>query len=121
MMRPRLPCNSPAIGWLRLQPFEHERGVGASEAEAVRQDASERHVVLARAHDRHVGERRSPLLDVAALAYEAVVHHQKRIDRLLHPGGAERMASERLGGGDWRALVAEYPAQRPDFLQIDDR
>ena len=37
------------------------------------------------AHDRHVGEGRVELLDVGALADEAVVHHQERVDRLLHP------------------------------------
>ena len=61
------------------------------------------HIVAPLAHDRHVGEGRIEVLDIGALADEAVVHHQQRIDRLLHAGRAERMAGQRLGRRDRRA------------------
>ena len=58
--------------------------------------------------------------DVGAFADETVLHHQKRIDRLLHAGGAERMACQRLGRRNRRALVAdaEYLADRLDLGRI---
>ena len=59
---------------------------------------------------------------MGALADEAVVHHQERIDGLLHAGGAERMAGERLGGRDRRAFLArpEDLADRLDLLLVAD-
>src|SRR5437016_3059320 len=105
-------CAAAAVGFasalaeaaLRVHPFEHDRGVGAAEAERVRQYAAEPHMVAPLARDRHVGERRIETLDMGALADEAIVHHQQRVDRLMRAGGAERMAGERLGGRDRRAL-----------------
>src|ERR1700758_3280744 len=52
----------------RIQPLEHQRGVGAAEAERVRQHGAELGVVDALAHDRHVGENRIEFVDVRALA-----------------------------------------------------
>src|SRR5215813_348935 len=90
----------------RIQPLEDQRGVGAAEAEGVRQDRADLGVVDALAHDRHVGEHRIKFRDMGALADEAVIHHQQRVDRLLHAGGAERMAGQRLGRGDRRTFLA---------------
>ena len=44
------------------------------------------HVVDPLADDVHVGERRIDFVDMGALADEAVLHHQQRVDRLLHAG-----------------------------------
>src|SRR6201987_4687616 len=115
MISPRFPCiracidppvplyARPAVP-SRVQPLEHHRRIGAAEAERVRQHAAERNIVAPLAHDRHVGEGGIERLDVRALADEAVVHHQERIDRLLRAGGAERMAGQRLGRRDRRHL-----------------
>ena len=43
---------------LAVVAAEHERGVGAAEAEAVGHDAVDVDIVLTLAHDRHVGQRR---------------------------------------------------------------
>jgi hypothetical protein len=68
-------------------------------------------------------KRRIELLDMRALADEAVVHHQQRVDRLLHAGGAQRVAGERLGRRDRRALVGatEDLADGLDLLEVADR
>src|SRR5262249_54609136 len=73
------------------------------------------------ARDRHVGNRRIYGLDIGRFANEAVVHHEQRIDRLMHSGGAERMAGERLGGADRRALFAGNPTYRLDLFYSVDR
>src|SRR5262249_8817445 len=121
MLYASLPRAPPPSSSSRFQPLEHHRRVGAAEAERVRQHAAERDVVAPLAHDRHVGECRIERLDVRALADEAVVHHQERIDRLLRAGGAERMAGERFGGRDRRHLGAEHLADRLDLLDVADR
>src|ERR1700710_3046240 len=61
--------------------------------------------------------------DVGALADETVVHHQQRIDRFLHAGGAERVSGQRLGGRDRGTLVAgaEHFSDRLDFRRIAGR
>ena len=41
----------------------------------------------------------------ALSADEAVLHHQKRVDRLLHAGRAQRMAGQRFRGRDRRTLL----------------
>src|SRR5207248_6470264 len=56
---------------LRVHPLEHQRGVGAAEAEGIRQHGAELGVIDALAHDWHVGECRIELGDVGALADEA--------------------------------------------------
>src|SRR5712671_919008 len=72
-----------------IEPLEHHAGVGAAEAERVRQHAAELNVVTALSDDRHVGESRIERVDVRAFADEAVIHHQERVDRLLGARGAE--------------------------------
>ena len=64
------------------------------------------------AHDRHVLEIRVELLDVGALADEAVLHHQQAVDRLLHAGRAERVAGQRLRRRDRRAFLARPEDRR---------
>ncbi len=75
------------------------------------------------AHDRHVGELRIELVDIGALADEAVLHHQQAVDRLLRAGGAERMAGQRLRRRDRRAFVAgaEHLADRVDLRPVAGR
>src|SRR5215831_13621 len=132
MISPRFPCISDCISpplrstpapavRSRFQPLEHDRRICAAEAERVRQHAAERDVVAPLAHDRHVGEGGIERLDVRALADEAVVHHQERIDRLLRAGRTERMAGQRLGRRDRRHLGAKDLADRLDLLEVADR
>src|SRR3712207_5103975 len=77
-----------------IEAFHDDRGVRTTEAEPIRHDAADPGVVDALADDRHVGEGRVDLLDIGALGDEAVVHHKKRVDRLLHPGRPQRMPGE---------------------------
>src|SRR2546421_9195856 len=126
MINPRLPCissgmHTPLAAISRLQPLEYDRRVGAAEAERVRQHGTERHVIPALAHDRHVGEGGIERLDIGALADEAVVHHQDGVNRLLRAGGAERMAGERFGRRNWRTFGAKHLADRLDLLEVADR
>src|SRR5215204_3247415 len=145
--RPRLPCIRPmaptpprtsmtappkafeqggrAAAHYRFRPdpsgvetLQHNGGVGAAEPERVRQYVTDAGVVDPLADDRHVGEGGVELLDVGALADEAAVHHQERVDRLLDPGRAERVAGERFRRRDRRAFVAgaEHLADRLDLL-----
>src|SRR5262245_44818669 len=86
--RPARPCAGPPIAISRLQPLEHDRCISAAEPERVRQLTAKLRVAPL-AHDRHVGEGRIHRLDVCALADEAVVHHQQRVDRLLGTGRTE--------------------------------
>src|SRR6266571_8519955 len=78
MTSPRLPCINAVMGphshatrasarRSRVEPLEHQGGVGAAEPERIGQDAADLHVVAALAHDRHVGERWIEILDVGAL------------------------------------------------------
>ena len=121
-MRPRLPDNSAGTDFghasARCRTIEALVPPKPKEFES---HAAELNAVLAFAQNRHVGEGRVERLDIGAGADEAVLHHQERIDRFLHAGGAERMAGERLGGGDRRAFGAEHLADRLDLLQIADR
>ena len=131
MRPPPPPCfawSSPAsvreerrVDQIRMP--EHQRGVGAAEAEAVGERDADIDVVTALAEDRHVGEGRVEVVDVGALAEEAVLHHQDAVDRFLDAGGAERMAGQRFGGRDRRAVVADAEdlADGVDFLGIADR
>src|SRR3954449_11823199 len=105
---------------LRIHSLEHQGGVGTAEAEGIRKHRSEFCIVDAFTHDRHVREYRIEFADVGAFADEPVLHHQKRIDRLLHAGRAERMTRQRLGSRDRRALVAgpEYLSDALDFCGV---
>src|SRR5262249_22086013 len=69
---------------LGIESPEHDAGVGPAEAERVRQHRVELHIVAPLAHDRNIVEGGIEVLDIGALADEAVVHHQQRIDRFLH-------------------------------------
>src|SRR5215204_4991182 len=106
-----------------VETLQHNGGVGAAEPERVGQYVTDAGVVDPFADDRHVGEGRIELLDVGALAEEAVVHHQERIDRFLHAGGTERVAGEGFRRRDRRAFVAraEDLADRLDLLLVADR
>src|SRR5437016_1437179 len=77
--RSRAGRRAPLMSNSCIEPREYDRRIGAAEAERVRQHATERDVVAALAHDRHVRERRIEIFDIGALADEAVVHHQQRI------------------------------------------
>src|SRR5919199_4098607 len=86
---PRLPCinciiapkpvTSPSATRWRESPapfslcsnveaLEHYRGIGAAEAERIRQHAAEPHVVAPLAQDRHVSESGIERLDMSAFA-----------------------------------------------------
>src|SRR5215218_7859561 len=105
---------------LGIHSLEHQRGIGTAEAEGIRKHGSEFRILDAFAYDGHVREYRIEFGDVGAFADESILHHQKRIYRLLYAGGAERMAGQRLGRRDRRALVAspEYLADRLDFRRV---
>src|SRR5437764_13991309 len=105
---------------LSIHSLEHQRGIGPTETKRIRKHRSELRIVHSFADDRHVREYRIELADVGAFADEAILHHQQRIDRFLHAGSAERMAGQRLGGGNRRAFVAraEYLADRLDFRRV---
>src|SRR5215211_7896399 len=106
-----------------VETLQHNGGVGTAEPERVRQYVTEAGIVDPLADDRHIGEGPVELLDVRALADEAVVHHQERVDRLLDPGRAERMAGERFRRRNRGTFVAraEHLADRLDLLLIADR
>src|SRR5262249_56431299 len=91
-----------------IHTAEHQCGVSSAETEAVRHHCVNGHVILTFTRDRHVGNRRIDGLDIGGFANEAVVHHEQRIDRLMHAGGAERMAGYRLGGAGRRAPFPPY-------------
>src|ERR1700733_11100339 len=74
----------PCFGYSRVVPLEYQRGIGAAEAETVRHGRPDLRVVDALAHDVGVGDGGTDLLDIGALGDEAVAHHQKRVDRLVH-------------------------------------
>src|ERR1700676_1895757 len=71
---PRIKSGACFCPCLSIQPLEHDRCIGAAEAERIRQDAAERHAVAPFPHDRHVGESRIERGDIGALADEAVAH-----------------------------------------------
>src|SRR5262245_869684 len=68
----------------RIASLQHQSRIGAPEAEAVRHYTVKVGIVLSFPHDGHVGELRVELVDVGALANEAVVHHKQGEDGLLH-------------------------------------
>src|SRR3984893_4475467 len=107
MTRPRLPRINPPLSAARasgIDMFQYEAGVGAAEAEGIRQDGTQSHAVAALAHNVHILESRIELLNSRAFANEAVLHHQQRVDCFLHPGGPERMAGQGFRRGDRRTL-----------------
>src|ERR1700710_1627548 len=123
--RPRLPCISlpsamvPSPCWVcsvlgqptqgrtvlcnlyaqvLCMPLEDQRRVGAAEAKGIGQGGVDLGVVDTLANDVRVGDGGVDLLDIGAFANEAGLHHQQRIDRLVHAGGALAVAGERFGG-----------------------
>src|SRR5262249_41569991 len=119
--RARLSMPPEAAQRSGIEPLEYDRRIGTAEPERVRQYAGKLHIVPALADDGNVGKGRIEILDVGALADEAVAHHQERIDRLLGAGGAERMAGQRLGRGNRRAFRSEHFANCLDLAQIPDQ
>src|SRR5688572_16150221 len=79
-----------------LNALEHQRGVGAAEAEAVRHHRRT-DLITTLAHDRESLCARIDGVDVGRAGNEAVLHHQQAVDSLVHAGRSERVAAERLG------------------------
>src|SRR4051794_21479112 len=96
-------------------------GIGAAEAERVRQHATKLHVVATLAHDRYVLKGGIKRFDIGALANETAVHHQDGIDRLLRACRSQRMSGKRFCCGYRGALSAEHFANGLDLLAIADR
>ena len=64
----------------RLKPLlriaiKHQAGIGATEAEAVRHDSIELHIVLTRQRNRQTGCRRVEIIDIGRSGDEIVFHH----------------------------------------------
>mmetsp|Transcript_111172 Transcript_111172/g.354165 ORF Transcript_111172/g.354165 Transcript_111172/m.354165 type:complete len:435 (-) Transcript_111172:475-1779(-) len=78
---------------------EDQASVGASEAEGVGHHAM--HLALVPlGEDLHALGLVHQVLDVGGLREKLLVHHKQRVDGLVHAGGAQGMAGERLGGAD---------------------
>src|SRR5690606_19058183 len=92
-----LPCKDSAIITVK-----DKSGICSAEAETVRHDTVKLGVVDATSYNRHVLERGIQLLDIRALANEAIVHHEQRKDALLYSDGAQRMSRKRLRCGNFR-------------------
>src|SRR5260370_10739932 len=60
---------------------------------------------------------RSTLFPYTTL-FRSVVHHQERVDRFLHAGGAERMSRQRLGRGNRRARSEEHTSELQSHLNL---
>src|SRR5690606_16855278 len=112
-----VPCKNSAIITVK-----DKSGICSAEAETVRHDTVKLGVVDATSHNGHVLERGIQLLDIRALANEAVVHHEQREDALLYPDGAQRMSRKGLRRGNLRhGLAREHLADGLDLLLIADR
>src|SRR5690606_31879097 len=121
MTRPRFPFINPSMAVVLCGiALEDQRGVGAAEAEGVRQHCVYGGVVGALAHDRHVFKFGVEALDMGGLADAASRHHQEGIDRFLDAGSPTRMAGRRLGGGYLGRVAAEHPAYGSHFPGIPD-
>src|SRR4029453_6607507 len=90
LKRPTSPPSPQHAGSCVVSP-ENQRGIGTAETKAVRHDTVEIYVVLPLARDRYIREGGVEFIDVGTLADKAIVHHQQRVDRLLHPCGAQRV------------------------------
>ena len=75
-----------------LEILEDQRGVCASETEAVGHDCIEADAVASLTDDALSFCGRAQLLDVGGRADEIVLHHQQRVDRLLDAGRSEGVA-----------------------------
>src|SRR5690606_34152274 len=119
MMRPRLPFIKASIPNLSAcVTLEDKRWVCATEAEGIRQNGVYLRVVDALAHDGDTLELRIEFLDMGAFPYEAFLHHEEGVDRLLHASRAERVARKRLRGCDVRHVIAEDLADGRDLARI---
>src|SRR5438477_10813273 len=107
MMIPRLPAIRSERGWSAIGTLKYERRVGAAEPEAVGHHGIEFRVVDALPHDRRVGDLRIEFFNIGGFGDEAVLHLQNGINRLVHSGGAQRMAGEGFGGINGGYLAAE--------------
>ncbi len=58
---------------------------------------------------------------MSRFADKVAPHHQQRVDRFVNSRGTQRVAGQRFGGRDRRALVAKHFAQRADFFHIPHR
>ncbi|RMO46924.1 hypothetical protein ALQ40_101305, partial [Pseudomonas syringae] len=101
--------------------LQDQRGVGATETEAVAHDQIELGVFLGFEQDRHVGNHRVQLFDVGRTCDEVVLHHQQAVDRFVDTCGAQRVPRQALGGADRRSVGAEYFAHAFHFLGVADR
>src|SRR5262245_20668598 len=117
----RRGAGRPARVPSRLASFQHQSCIGAAEAEAVRHDTVKVGSVLPPADDRHIGKLGVQLVDVGALADEAVVHHQQGEDRFLYADRPERVAGERFSGGNRRHILAEHLPDRLDLALVANR
>mmetsp|Transcript_18512 Transcript_18512/g.59481 ORF Transcript_18512/g.59481 Transcript_18512/m.59481 type:complete len:228 (+) Transcript_18512:185-868(+) len=93
-----------------------EACVGAAEAERVRHDALHRHL-LAFPQYVHALRLGDELFDVGRLGEEAIAHHEQRVDRLVHAGGAQRVPRQRLRRADVR-LVARLGEDGLDGVEL---
>ncbi len=74
-----------------IMPAEDQSGIGSAKTEAVRHHTVKLSVVDTTESDWHIGEGRVKLVDIGALSYETIVHHQQRENRLLNADGPQRM------------------------------
>src|SRR5258708_3784478 len=93
-----------------------EGGVGAAEAEGVRQHIAHRPLLGAVRHQVDVVARRR-VVEVERRRDDAVAQRQDREDRLDAAGGAEKMADRRFGGGhrELVGVLAEQPLHRAEL------
>src|ERR1700722_6177166 len=110
------------LGRSGVDVLEHERRVCPAKTERVRKRRTQLYVVPARAHDRHVRECRVDLIDMCALADEAVLYHQQGINGLVRAGRALGMSGQRLRRRDRRTFVGwpKHLAERLDLLEVAD-
>src|SRR5215510_5771588 len=127
MTSPRLPTISPLASVMfcaprhaaqhpsPFQPLEGENGIRSTEAEAVGNRHVDAGIVDALHHDRRIIDGGIEVVDVRTFADEAVMHHEKRVDRLVHAGRALAVAAQRLGGTDRRDSPPKHLADRVDL------
>src|SRR5262249_23541705 len=77
------PISAP----LSFVPSKNQSSVRAAKPKTVRHHAVKIDVIKPLPDYRHIGEGRVKLLYIRRLAYETVIHHEERVNRLLHPCG----------------------------------
>src|SRR5689334_8893814 len=108
-----------AVLALRLT-LKDQRGVGATETEAVGERRVDTDIIHTLAHDIRIGDGRIEFLDIGAFADEPGLHHQERVDRFMHAGRTLAVPSERLGGADGRHSCAKHLANGVDLGYVAD-